>query len=294
MACHAPIESIAEGEMGAKIRRLGKRYGDPAGCVVCHGGDPAGEHRKAAHQGAPAALTDAGGPRAFYANPGDVWVAERTCGQCHEGYADRVRKSVQTTQAETVARNLCAPAWRKRVRGEADPRAFGRYAIVDEDGPEPVTGSQQYKHLMGPAVENHPQLYPARLYASPQDIDDRLAEEIPSDCQDCHGDGERPHAGSGCSACHIPYRRDGTYQGKDPTIDRAQRGKLLVHRIQGTGSTRVSLPGEPARAWTGIPLENCFQCHFDPRNVEVSVLGSIHSHYAGHRPETDASLLCQD
>jgi hypothetical protein len=294
MGCHAPIESIAEGKMKDKIRQLGKRHGDPAGCVVCHGGDPAAKDREMAHRGAPETLTEAGGPAGFHPDPGELWVADRTCEQCHEGYAIRVRKSVKSTRAESIGRNLCAPAWRERARRGSDPKLFGRYAVEDQDGPEPVAGSAQYKRLMGSAVENSPELYPSQLHSLPEDPGAGVAGELPHSCQRCHGDGEPRDPGPGCSACHIPYRADGTYQGKDPTIDRTRPGKLLMHRIQGSGTTRVSLPGKPAQVWRGMPLENCFQCHFDPRDTEISVLGSIHAHYAGHRHEIGGRLLCQD
>lgn len=294
LRCHAPIEPIAEGKMNKEILRLGRRYGDPAGCVVCHGGEPAAVDRETAHRGAPSSLADAGGPKGFYARPGDVWVADRTCGQCHEGYADRVRKSVQSTQAETVARHLCAPAWQMRARRESDRKLFGRYAIVDQDGPRPVVGSAAYKKLMASAAERFPGRYPRRLYTAPRGIEHAVAGETGESCEACHGEGDRPGLGPSCSSCHIPHRRDAGYQGEDPTIDRTTPGKLLVHRIQGTGGTRVRLPSDEDRVWSGVTMDNCFQCHFDPRHIEVSVLGSIYAHYAGHQQETGGKLVCQD
>jgi hypothetical protein len=180
------------------------------------------------------------------------------------------------------------------MRREGDPKLFGRYAIVDQDGPQPVAGSPEYQKLMASAVENFPALYPRRLYATPQGLEGAVAGKIDDACEDCHGDGNQPSLGPSCSACHIPYRPNGGYQGEDPTIDRTQPGKLLVHSIQGTGGTRVRLRGDAAQVWRGIALENCFQCHFDPRQIDVSVLGSIYAHYAGHQHETGGKLVCQD
>lgn len=54
--CHAGIEPIGahDSPMAVKIYEKGARLGDPNGCVVCHGGNPAEEQdAKKAHTGAP-------------------------------------------------------------------------------------------------------------------------------------------------------------------------------------------------------------------------------------------------
>jgi hypothetical protein len=293
-SCHAGIESIADGPMGERIRRLGRRHGDTAGCVVCHGGNPRASDRMAAHQGAPAALTDAGGPAGFYTNPGANAVAERTCGQCHERYAERWRKSVMSTDAEKIERNLCAPAWQKRMLRGAAFRLFGRFAIEDDDGPEPIAGTPAYRTRMKSVVVGLRERFPERLHAIPTIVPRQDRDTVAAPCQDCHGQQGRTDRGTGCSACHIPYRRGETYQGTDPTIPKALPDRLLVHRIQGTENTTVSLPARPDRAWSGIPLETCFGCHFDPRNLGVSELGAVHAHYGDTRRPSSGGLLCQD
>ncbi|TWU17825.1 hypothetical protein [Bythopirellula polymerisocia] len=51
----------------------GREQVDPAGCIVCHGGDPTiSDDKQAAHGGQ------------FYPAPASPWVNEHTCGQCHE------------------------------------------------------------------------------------------------------------------------------------------------------------------------------------------------------------------
>jgi hypothetical protein len=37
--------------MMRQIVAAGEAMGDPAGCVVCHGGDPGASEKEAAHQG---------------------------------------------------------------------------------------------------------------------------------------------------------------------------------------------------------------------------------------------------
>ena len=76
MACHQEVEPIREigSEMLNQIMAKGKAMGDPAGCVVCHNGDP-NETQDA---------TIAHGGDNFYRDPGSPWVNENTCGTCHE------------------------------------------------------------------------------------------------------------------------------------------------------------------------------------------------------------------
>ncbi len=55
LRCHAGIEPIREetSPMLATIRAFGQGVGDPAGCVVCHGGNPQAKSKGRAHRGAP-------------------------------------------------------------------------------------------------------------------------------------------------------------------------------------------------------------------------------------------------
>jgi hypothetical protein len=54
-ACHEGIEDIrnSPSKMMEGILKLGVKAGDPAGCVVCHGGNPGTEIKEEAHKGAP-------------------------------------------------------------------------------------------------------------------------------------------------------------------------------------------------------------------------------------------------
>ena len=65
MACHGEIEPIREvgSEMLDQIMQRGEAMGDPAGCVVCHNGDPKETRDKSiAHGG-----------ENFYPDPGSPW-----------------------------------------------------------------------------------------------------------------------------------------------------------------------------------------------------------------------------
>lgn len=289
--CHVGIEPIAVGEMAEQIHQIGKRHGDPAGCIVCHGGDPIANDDESAHRGAPDLLAATEGPNSFYPDPGNIWVADRTCGQCHKGYAERWRKSVMSTEAETISRELCDAAWKKRTIRSGGPQLFGRYSIADEDGPEPIVGSPLYKSFIRSLVAKLPEHFPPHLYEVPVDSLEKIEDKHPASCERCHGEAAQSQPRPGCSACHIPY---GTGQGRDPSVHRTKPGAPLVHRIQGTGNTRVAVQGTPQKAWSGIPLESCFQCHFDPRLTSVNDIGDAFVHYGARHDRAGRGLLCQD
>ena len=48
LGCHAGIEDFTDGPMMQAIQAIGGGHGDSAGCVVCHGGDPAAKDKEAA------------------------------------------------------------------------------------------------------------------------------------------------------------------------------------------------------------------------------------------------------
>ena len=72
MTCHQGIEQFSDGPMQLRVVAVGTAHGDPAGCVTCHGGDPGAMDKEAAHTGSPDSLVAAGGPHAFYPDPGAV------------------------------------------------------------------------------------------------------------------------------------------------------------------------------------------------------------------------------
>lgn len=93
MACHEGVEPIREkgSKMLAEILDEGRSSGDPAGCVVCHGGDPAATEKEAAHKG----------PE-FYPDPGSPWINENTCGQCHPDHVNVQWHSLMMTEAGKI------------------------------------------------------------------------------------------------------------------------------------------------------------------------------------------------
>ena len=284
LGCHAGIEDFTDGPMMQAIQAIGGGHGDSAGCVVCHGGDPAAKDKEAAHAGTPAALQKAGGPEMFYPDPGSVWIANRTCGQCHAGYAERLTKSLMNTEAGKLQGNL----WSWGVQGDRKAR-WGNYTIQDEDGPVPAVGTDAYKEYMTRFVAAHPDQMPSGLEQVPE-VDVAQVADHPNlggitysrqQCQRCHvgvtGREKRgDYRGTGCSACHVPYSNEGRYEGGDPTIDKEQPGHLLVHRMQATEKSKVKV-GDVA--YSGIPTESCNSCHNRGKRIGVSYQGIMEFPY---------------
>ncbi|MEL7527515.1 MAG: cytochrome C [Pseudomonadota bacterium] len=284
MSCHEGIEKFTSGAMMESIEAMGPDLGDPAGCVVCHGGNPQGLTAEEAHKGTPADLADAGGPHTFYADPGALWIADKSCGQCHDGYAERLTKSLMNTEAGKLQGNL----WSWGVI-DTHRSVYGNYDLVDEDGNVPSVGTDAYKDYMVAFIEAHPDQMPSSMEQVPE-VDVNAISEHPNlagitysrqQCQRCHvgvtGREKRgDFRGAGCSSCHVPYSNDGFYEGGDPTIAKDQPGKLLTHQMQGTRKSKVKV-GEVE--YSGIPSETCNSCHNRGKRIGVSYQGIMEFPY---------------
>lgn len=293
LSCHTGIEQFTEGPMMETIMDSGVEHGDPGGCVICHGGTPNATTADQAHSGAPADLIEAGGPDLFFPDPGSVWIADKTCGQCHDGYAERLTKSLMNTEAGKLQGNL----WSWGLHNEEKHKAvWGNYDLVDEDGPEPAVGSDEYKAYMTAYVEAHPDQMPSELHQVPA-VDVLAIPDNPNlagitysrqQCQRCHvgvtGREKRgDFRGTGCSSCHVPYSNNGLYEGGDPNIDKETAGKLLVHRMQAGRKSPVTV-GDVT--YTGIPTESCNSCHNRGKRIGVSYQGIMEFPYGSPYDET--------
>jgi len=258
--------------------------GDPGGCVICHGGNPKGLDKNAAHAGSPKSLADDGGPDMFFPDPGSVWIAEKSCGQCHEGYASPLQRSLMNTEAGKLQGNL----WSWGVQQDRKAK-WGNYSMKDEDGIEPSVGTDAYKAYMTEFAKAHPDQMPSEL-TQIHEVDVDKIPEHPNlagvtysrqQCQRCHvgvtGREKRgDYRGTGCSSCHVPYSNQGLYEGNDPTIDKKQAGHLLVHRMQATRKTKVQI-GDVN--YSGIPTESCNSCHNRGKRIGVSYQGIMEFPY---------------
>ncbi len=284
LSCHEGIERFSDGPMMMAIEGMGAAHGDPAGCVICHGGDPAATTADKAHAGAPQALAAAGGAEMFYPDPGSVWIADKTCGLCHAGYADQLTKSLMNTEAGKIQGNF----WSWAIQDDHKVK-YANYALKDDDGPTPSAGSEAYKEYMKAFIAAHPDQMPSEVEQIP-DLDVDAISEHPNlagitysrqQCQRCHvgvtGREKRgDYRGTGCSSCHVPYGNEGLYEGNDPTISKEQAGHPLVHRMQAGRKSKVTV-GDVT--YSGIPSETCNSCHNRGKRIGVSYQGIMEFSY---------------
>ena len=284
LSCHEGIERFTDGAMIEQIEAMGADFNDPGGCVICHGGTPGATSAEAAHRSAPAELTEAGGPHLFYPDPGANTVSNKACGQCHDGYTERLTKSLMNTEAGKLQGNL----WSWGVQQDHKV-VWGNYDLKDEDGPEPIIGTDAYIAYMTDFVAAHPDQMPSEMKQVPAVDVDEIAEHpnlagitySRQQCQRCHvgvnGREKRgDYRGAGCSSCHVPYSNEGFYEGGDPTIAKDQPGKLLIHRMQGSRKSKVE-HGDVS--YSGIPSETCNSCHNRGKRIGVSYQGIMEFPY---------------
>ncbi len=286
LSCHEGIEKFTQGVMMETIEATGEDYGDPAGCTVCHGGTVGGTTVEAAHAGTHTVLAEDGGPHTFYPDPGAVWIADKSCGQsaCHEGYPERLIKSLMNTEAGKLQGNL----WSWGVI-DTHQAVYGNYDLVDEDGSVPMVGTDAYKEYMTAFAESHPEQMPTSMEQVPEVDVDQISEHpnlagitySRQQCQRCHvgvnGREKRgDYRGAGCSSCHVPYSNEGFYEGGDPTISKDQPGKLLTHQLQATRKSKVT---HGDLEYSGIPSETCNSCHNRGKRIGVSYQGIMEFPY---------------
>ena len=155
LSCHEGIEQFTDGPMMDVIKALGSSYGDPGGCVICHGGTPNATNKNTAHVDAPKALKNGNGPELFYPDPGSIWIVNRTCGQCHQGYQDRLKKALMSTEAGKLQGNL----WSWAMHNENKHKVvWGNHDVKDTDGPTPIAGTATYKKYMTAFAKAHRRL----------------------------------------------------------------------------------------------------------------------------------------
>ncbi len=280
MKCHAGIELIREpgSEMLRQIMERGRELGDPAGCVVCHNGDPAVTDDKAAAHGGD-----------FYPAPASPWVNEHTCGQCHQEHVRVQWHSLMMTEAGKIQGTCWAFG-----SLEGYKHRWANYAVKNPDDPSARLGTDAYRAYMQLLKEIEPNVFVDEHEPLPEalrfDQLDRLHEDpsvaaftyIRQECQRCHhavkgrqvrGD----YRGIGCASCHTPYSNEGFYEGGDPSIARDEPGHMLVHSIQGTREAKVTVHDT---TYSGIPVETCTTCHDRGKRIGVSFQGLMESPYA--------------
>ncbi len=276
LRCHQGIEPIRQegAEMLEEIRAQGTAN-DPEGCTVCHGGDPKAVEEDAAHAG-----------KAFYPDPGSVWINKKTCGRCHPDHRRVLGNSLMMTEAGKIQ----GTAWAfGSLTGYQ--HKWGNYAVENPDDPTKRLGTEVYRAYMehlrtvepNVFVDAHEALPPAPKDPSQLTEQPHLAAftYMRNQCLRCHhgvkGRQERgDYRGMGCSSCHVPYGNEGFYEGGDRSIPPDEPGHSLVHTIQGTRDAKVTVHGHE---YSGIPVETCTTCHDRGKRIGVSFQGLMESAY---------------
>ncbi|GMU35575.1 MAG: hypothetical protein AMXMBFR20_34460 [Planctomycetia bacterium] len=289
VVCHQNVEWIRDpsSEMMRRIMTIGRDSGDPAGCVVCHGGDPQATTAEAAHAG-----------KSFYPDPSSPWINANTCGQCHERHVSTQWTSLMMTEAGKIQ----GTAW--AFGGlEGYEHKWGNYDVTNPEDPHARIGTDVYRAYMEALSKKEPQVFPnalTQLPAAPTDMD-RLASNpqeaaftyIRDQCNRCHwavqgrqvrGD----YRGMGCSACHLPYGVEGFYEGADESIPKDKPGHPLVHSIQATREAKVTINDH---TYSGIPVETCAVCHNRGKRIGVSYQGLMESAYSSPYTEGGGGQL---
>jgi hypothetical protein len=265
-------------EMLNQIMRLGKEQGDPAGCIVCHNGDPNETQDK---------LIAHGGD-VFYADPGSPWVNGDTCGKCHQEQVNVQWQSLMMTEAGKI-QGVC---WAfGSLTGYK--HQYGNYAVENPKNPNERLGTDAYPKYMQRLTELEPNVFVDHHDPLPEALGtdelDRLNADpslaaytyIRQECQRCHhavkGRQERgDFRGMGCSSCHVPYGNEGLYEGADLATPKDVAGHALVHSIQGTRGATVTVNNS---SYHGLPVETCTTCHDRGKRIGVSFQGLMETPY---------------
>jgi hypothetical protein len=283
LKCHKGIEPIREGgsQMLQEILEWGESDGDPAGCIVCHGGDVEAEDKQAAHSGD------------FYPDPGSPWINENTCGNCHYDHCDVQWHSLMMTEAGKI-QGVCWAFGSLHLKYGAKSgyqHIWGNYDLKNPEDPKQRLGTDVYRAYMEHLKDVEPLVFVDEqkgLPDAPVDLT-TLADNpgqaaftyLRNQCQRCHHAVKGRHVrgdyrGMGCSSCHIPYSNEGLYEGADQTISRDEVGHCLVHSIQATREAKVVVHGH---RYSGIPVETCTTCHDRGKRIGVSFQGLMETPY---------------
>lgn len=132
-------------------------------CLFCHGGDATAKALPQAHQG-------------LRANPSALDAADQTCGRCHPGWPEKVRRSPMATNAGLINQT--------------------RYLWGAQPSPAPLWATRK----VGPLEQ-----LPQPDVAGGQAVDDLLRRR----CLRCHlwspgADMDGARRSAGCAACHAP------------------------------------------------------------------------------------------
>ena len=290
ISCHKGIEHIREESSGMMkaILDVAEEAGHKGNdCIVCHGGNPYNKSKKYAHKGTVKYFKTNKGPKEFYPAPGSTWINQNTCGMCHEEQVNAQMNSLMMTEQGKIQGALWSFGGKNGYNHD-----IGNYATKNPDDPHKRLGTEKYKAYMNKLSLMEPQAFPSEMKELPPAPTAEEVEKDPSlavytylrqECLRCHTGSKGRKArgdyrGIGCASCHIPYSNEGYYEGKDKSINKKEKGHLLVHSIQSSRDAKVQVHDIN---YTGIPVETCTTCHNRGKRIGTSYQGLMEKAYNG-------------
>jgi len=274
IGCHRPL-----GEGGVRVGIEDAHPAAALSCTGCHGGDPGASTRAEAHVDPGSGETyvrdlssdelDAVDPAYLrFINPGDLRVADQTCGVggCHPEHVANVKLSTMATYGG----HYTLPRYLAGVQSRA-----AEVAAVDILDPD-------FDLMTAPegAIESLSALREPDPSALPGSMEAMIDTYLPKSCPTCHltafGRNQAPgtYRSSGCTACHMVYNDDGLSQSEDPVITE-------------------NFPPHPVRheLTTAIPTEQCAHCHFQGGRIGLAYRGIREGGFdAAHTPPNAVPL----
>ena len=289
LTCHQGIEHIRDEKSGMMkaILDVAKKAGHVGNdCIVCHGGNPEAKTKKEAHSSTVKYFLTHKGPKEFYPAPGSTWINQNTCGMCHQEQVDAQMNSLMMTEQGKIQGALWSFGGK-----EGYNHNIGNYKTKNPKDLHSRLGTKKYQEYMQKLSKLEPQAFPKEMKELPPAPTADEVEKDPSlavytylrqECLRCHtGTKGRQKRGDfrgiGCSSCHIPYSNEGFYEGGDKSINKKERGHLLVHSIQSSRDTKVKVHGQ---SYSGIPVETCSTCHNRGKRIGVSYQGLMETAYS--------------
>ena len=289
LKCHNDIEHIRDtnSSMMKAIFEVAEKSGYKGNdCIVCHGGNPDTKSKKKIHSGTIKYFLTHKGPKEFYPAPGSTWINQNTCGMCHPEQVNAQMNSLMMTEQGKIQGALWSFGGK-----EGYNHNIGNYKTKNPQDIHKRLGTKQYQGYMQKLSKMEPQAFPKEMKELPPAPTADEVQKDPSlavytylrqECLRCHtgtkGRQKRgDYRGIGCSSCHIPYSNEGFYEGDDKTINKKERGHLLVHSIQSSRDTKVKVHNQ---SYSGIPVETCSTCHNRGKRIGVSYQGLMESAYS--------------
>jgi len=294
LSCHNGIENIREPHSGMMkaIYGVAKKTGYIGNdCIVCHGGNPTKYTKEQAHSGTINYFKTHEGPKDFYPAPGSTWINKNTCGMCHKEQVAAQMSSLMQSEGGKIQGALWAFG-RSGIQPDGNTTSpyrhmYGDFNVTNE---HQRFGTEIYQKYMKVLSKKEPQGFEKKVVELPPAPTADAVEKDPSlavytylrqECLRCHtaskGRYRRgDYRGVGCASCHVPYSNEGFYEGNDTSINKTERGHMLVHSIQSSREAKVTVHGH---SYSGIPVETCSTCHNRGKRIGVSYQGLMETAY---------------